>query len=185
MDPVPFVTNLIPSQTRAVHSIPVSESVPDRIGLGLAKVGPKLFMTSITDIAVLAIVGLVVQLRPVREFCTFASVLIFVDWWMLHTFYLTVLSIDCQRLELADVLSQNSKRSLQDNAAAAPSHSITATSSQPSTAELLEVKAKTSLQRLWFNIKRARRARIGSLLLVRHAPGRLFAYRSRALTCSS
>lgn len=70
--------------TRAVYAIPISRSVPDRIGYGMANVGPRLFLTSISDISILTLIRMVVKLRPVQEFCTFASVLIFVDWWMLQ-----------------------------------------------------------------------------------------------------
>lgn len=63
---------------------------------------------------------LLVDLQPVREFCVFAATVVITDWFMLHTFFLTVsppswqpenllikevLSIDAQRLELADILS--------------------------------------------------------------------------------
>lgn len=95
--------------TRAVYAIPISRSVPDRIGYGMSNVGPRLFLTSLSDIAILTLIRLLIKLRPVEEFCTFASVLIFVDWFMIQTFYLTVLSIDCQRLELADLLRSKAK----------------------------------------------------------------------------
>lgn len=80
--------------------------MPDRIGFGLAKAGPTLFITSVSDILALCFIAWTVKLGPVRDLCLYASVLIFVDWWMLHTFFLTVISIDCQRLELADLLRQ-------------------------------------------------------------------------------
>lgn len=94
---------------KAVYSVPVSYSVPDRVGLGLAKVGPSLLFTSISDIAILSVIGFFVKLGPVRDFCLFASILIVVHFWMLITFFLTVLSIDCQRLELDDLLRQVSE----------------------------------------------------------------------------
>ena len=64
--------------------------MPDRIGLALAKVGATLTLTSLADLTLLAIVGYFVNIRAVREFCLFAGIVIFVDWWMLHTFFLTV-----------------------------------------------------------------------------------------------
>ncbi len=157
------------AQTRAVHSIPVSASVPDRIGLGLAKVGPRLFMTSVTDILILATVGFAINLRPVREFCTFACVLIFVDWWMLHTFFLTVLSIDCQRLELADLLQQGTKsqvRKAAENGAVIPNDKDVDISTTPSRPPRKTATTKAKFGRLWGLIRRARSARIGSLSLV-------------------
>ena len=94
---------------KAVYGVPVSFSVPDRVGLGLAKVGPSMLFTSLSDIGILAVIGGVIKLRPVRDFCIFASILIVVHFWMLITFFLTVLSIDCQRLELDDLLRQISE----------------------------------------------------------------------------
>ncbi|WRT65676.1 uncharacterized protein IL334_002621 [Kwoniella shivajii] len=109
---LPFVIVVVGAEnmstlTKAIFSIPFTHSVPVRIGLGLSKVGTTIALTSLTDLLVLGIVWLCVNLRPVREFCLFAAVVIITDWFMLHTFFLTVLSIDAQRLELADVLASN------------------------------------------------------------------------------
>ncbi|WVN85733.1 uncharacterized protein L203_100884 [Cryptococcus depauperatus CBS 7841] len=109
---LPFVIVVVGAEnmstlTKAIFSIPFTHSVPVRIGLGLSKVGTTISLTSLTDLAVLAIVWLCVNLKPVREFCLFAAVVIITDWFMLQTFFLTVLSIDAQRLELADVLASN------------------------------------------------------------------------------
>ncbi|WVF65759.1 hypothetical protein IAT40_000492 [Kwoniella sp. CBS 6097] len=109
---LPFVIVVVGAEnmstlTKAIFSIPFNHSVPVRIGLGLSKVGTTIALTSLTDLAVLGVVWLCVNLQPVREFCLFAAVVIITDWFMLHTFFLTVLSIDAQRLELADVLASN------------------------------------------------------------------------------
>ncbi|WWC60282.1 uncharacterized protein I303_102851 [Kwoniella dejecticola CBS 10117] len=109
---LPFVIVVVGAEnmstlTKAIFSIPFTYSVPVRIGLGLSKVGTTIALTSSTDLLVLGAVWLCVNLQPVREFCLFAAVVIITDWFMLHTFFLTVLSIDAQRLELADVLASN------------------------------------------------------------------------------
>ncbi|WVQ93411.1 hypothetical protein IAU59_000481 [Kwoniella sp. CBS 9459] len=109
---LPFVIVVVGAEnmstlTKAIFSIPFNHSVPVRIGLGLSKVGTTIALTSLSDLAVLGVVWLCVNLQPVREFCLFAAVVIITDWFMLHTFFLTVLSIDAQRLELADVLASN------------------------------------------------------------------------------
>ncbi|KAK6907323.1 hypothetical protein I203_101315 [Kwoniella mangroviensis CBS 8507] len=109
---LPFVIVVVGAEnmstlTKAIFSIPFTHSVPVRIGLGLSKVGTTIALTSLTDLLVLGVVWLCVNLQPVREFCLFAAVVIITDWFMLHTFFLTVLSIDAQRLELADVLASN------------------------------------------------------------------------------
>lgn len=92
---LPFVVIIVGVEnmstlTKAVFSIPFSHSVPVRIGLGLRKVGTTIALTSLTDLALLGITWLVFQMQPVREFCVFAAVVIVTDWFMLHTFFLTV-----------------------------------------------------------------------------------------------
>lgn len=86
----PYYDHKLISQTRAVFSVPFTYSVPARIGLALSKVGISISITSLADLALLGVVWLFVNIRPVREFCVFAAVLIVTDWFMLHTFFLTV-----------------------------------------------------------------------------------------------
>lgn len=149
-------------QTKAVFSVPFSHSVPVRIGLGLSKVGTTIALTSLTDLVLLLGIWLCVNLRPVREFCLFAAVVIITDWFMLHTFFLTVrrlasasgradvqvLSIDAQRLELADVLTSNG--------------GITET---PRPKED-EVDHRGPVEKGWKKMIRARTSKSGSLLFV-------------------
>jgi hypothetical protein len=74
-----------------VFSVPFHYSVPERIGIGLSRSGLKILFTSLTNILALAIIWFFVDVGSVREFCLFA---------------ITVnISIDAQRLELADVLA--------------------------------------------------------------------------------
>lgn len=92
---LPFVVIIVGAEnmstlTKAVFSIPFNYSVPVRIGLGLSKVGATIALTSLTDLAMLGLTWLCVHLQPVREFCVFAAVVIVTDWFMLHTFFLTV-----------------------------------------------------------------------------------------------
>lgn len=92
---LPFVVIIVGVEnmstlTKAVFSIPFSHSVPVRIGLGLRKVGTTIALTSLTDLALLGITWLVFHMQPVREFCVFAAVVIVTDYFMLHTFFLTV-----------------------------------------------------------------------------------------------
>lgn len=77
-------------QTKAVFSVPFTYSVPARIGLALSKVGTSISITSLSDLVLLGVVWFVANIRPVREFCVFAAVLIVTDWFMLNTFFLTV-----------------------------------------------------------------------------------------------
>ncbi|EIW66542.1 hypothetical protein M231_02275 [Tremella mesenterica] len=91
--------------TKAVFSVPFTYTVSERMGLALSKVGVRIALTSLQDLILMGLTWLLVDVQPVREFCVFAAVVVITDWFMLHTFFLTVLSIDAQRLELADILS--------------------------------------------------------------------------------
>jgi WD40 repeat protein len=141
------------SQTKAVFSVPFTYSVPVRIGIGLGKVGSEIALTSLTDLALLGLVWLCVHLQAVREFCIFAAVVIVTDWFMLHTFFLTVLSIDAQRLELADVIASNG--------------SMTSAELQKQEEDKEKRRAARRAKRFsWHNVLRARTAKSGSLLLL-------------------
>ncbi|KAJ9124117.1 hypothetical protein QFC22_000912 [Naganishia vaughanmartiniae] len=52
---------------KAVYSTPITYSVPDRIGFGLAKAGPTLFITSVSDILALCFIAWTVKLGPRLE----------------------------------------------------------------------------------------------------------------------
>ncbi|ORX33700.1 sterol-sensing domain of SREBP cleavage-activation-domain-containing protein [Kockovaella imperatae] len=154
---LPFVVVVVGAEnmatlTKAVFSVPFSHSVPARIGMGLSKVGPGIAWASFTDLCILALVSLCVNVRPVTEFCRFASLVIITDWFMLHTFFLTVLSIDAQRLELADVLA---------NPDGTSPRARSASSGRP----------RRSLLRRW---TRARRNKSGSLIIILISIGAIY-----------
>lgn len=155
-------------QTKAVFAVPFTYSVPVRIGIGLSKVGTTIALTSLIDLTLLGLVWLCVHLPPVREFCVFAAVVIFTDWFMLNTFFLTVLSIDAQRLELADVLSSNgalasneAKRREEDEA---------------------RHRRTKSTRFSWRSVLRARTVKSGSLILLLVSLGVLYYYTERGRT---
>lgn len=108
---LPFVVVVIGSEsmfvlTNAIISTPIALTVPTRVATGLAKVGVAIAVTVMSDVALMSAIMIFVDVRAVREFCIFAIFSLFVDFFMQMTFFSTVLSIDLQRLELADLLSQ-------------------------------------------------------------------------------
>lgn len=152
--------------TRAVFSVPFTHSVPERIGIGLSKVGGTMFLTSCTDLLILAFVSLCVHLQPVREFCIFAAVVIIADWFMLNTFFLTVLSIDAQRLELADVLASKG--------------GLSATEAKRREDDAAKRRAGRRAARInWRKILRARVAKSGSLILLLTSVGVIYWFTER------
>ncbi|KAL7419633.1 hypothetical protein Q5752_005546 [Cryptotrichosporon argae] len=168
---LPFVIVVVGAEnmstlTRAVFSVPFSYSVPVRIGIGLSKVGSTIAITSLTDLFLMLAVWLLVDLKPVREFCLFSAVVIITDWFMLHTFFLTVLSIDAQRLEMADLIA----------ASGAPEADRKDDSRRTST----PVKRFS-----WRNVLRARTAKSGSLILLLTCVGLLYYHNERDKTFGS
>ncbi|UZJ55388.1 hypothetical protein CBS101457_004708 [Exobasidium rhododendri] len=108
---LPFVVVVIGSEnmfvlTNAIISTPISLSVSSRVATGLEKVGVPIAVTVMSDVLLMTVIMMLVDVRAVREFCIFAIFSLIVDFFMQMTLYTTVLSIDLQRLELADLLSQ-------------------------------------------------------------------------------
>lgn len=101
---VPFVIVVVGVENmltiaRAVVSTSISLPVPERVGQGMAKVGPVIGMTVLSDLTLLAIAGYLLP-GMIREFCIFASVVSVIDYFLQSTFFITILSVDIQRLEV-------------------------------------------------------------------------------------
>ena len=112
---LPFVVVVIGSEnmfvlTNAIISTPISLSVSSRVATGLEKVGVPIAVTVLSDVVLMTTIMMLVDVRAVREFCIFAIFSLIVDFFMQMTLYSTVLSIDLQRLELADLLSQGGSK---------------------------------------------------------------------------
>ena len=120
---LPFVIVVVGSEnmyslTKAIVDTPLSLTVSSRIAHGLGKVGVPITLTTLADILLLLVIALFIGVRAVREFCVFAIFSLIMDWFLQMTFFVTVLSIDMQRLELADLLTQGTRlsRRQDDNA---------------------------------------------------------------------
>ncbi|GAA6048894.1 hypothetical protein JCM3770_007108 [Rhodotorula araucariae] len=89
---------------RAIASTDVNLPVPQRMAVGLRSVGVE--MTILLAVEELMALGLLwwVKIDVMREWIRFGAVVLVVDYFLELTFFSTVLSIDIQRLELADLL---------------------------------------------------------------------------------
>jgi hypothetical protein len=181
---LPFVVVVIGSEsmfvlTNAIISTPISLSVTTRVATGLAKVGVAIAVTVMSDVILMSAIMMLVDVRAVREFCIFAIFALFVDFFMQMTFFATVLSIDLQRLELADLLSQGGSKegngmplnNIPDNESVASDLSANGDANddtsrrkpaQKSTAAVGGSLIKLSCRAVW----RARTARTASLSLL-------------------
>ncbi|KAK0555111.1 hypothetical protein OC845_000485 [Tilletia horrida] len=91
----------------AIVDSPVDLPVATRVGLGLSQAGIPILITVLSDVLLLSVMAFFITVRAVHEFCIFAICSLIIDFFMQMTLFVTVISIDLQRLELADVLGQS------------------------------------------------------------------------------
>ncbi|KAF9009468.1 sterol-sensing domain of SREBP cleavage-activation-domain-containing protein [Cyathus striatus] len=87
----------------AVGKTSVTLAVKQRIAQGLSRGGTSNTLKVVSYNCILGILA-VFTVGAVRQFCTFAIVVLVAHWFLAHTFFLAVLSIDIARLELEELL---------------------------------------------------------------------------------
>ncbi|KAG6845686.1 hypothetical protein H0H87_004947 [Tephrocybe sp. NHM501043] len=87
----------------AVGKTPVTLSVKQRIAEGLSRAGTSNTLKVVSYNAILGVIA-VFSVGAIRQFCSFAIVVLVAHWFLAHTFFLAVLSIDLQRLTLDELL---------------------------------------------------------------------------------
>ncbi|KAI5987565.1 hypothetical protein EDD15DRAFT_2389540 [Pisolithus albus] len=90
----------------AVTKTSVTLSVKERVAEGLSRAGTSNTLKVVSYNAILGAIAYM-SAGAIRQFCTFAVVVLVAHWFLAHTFFLAVLSIDIQRLELDELLRQN------------------------------------------------------------------------------
>ncbi|THV07993.1 hypothetical protein K435DRAFT_741534 [Dendrothele bispora CBS 962.96] len=91
----------------AVGKTSVTLTVKQRIAEGLSRAGTSNTLKVVSYNAILGIIA-VFAAGAIRQFCVFAIVVLVAHWFLAHTFFMAVLSIDIQRLELEELLRQDS-----------------------------------------------------------------------------
>ncbi|KAI0093746.1 sterol-sensing domain of SREBP cleavage-activation-domain-containing protein [Irpex rosettiformis] len=91
----------------AVIKTSIALPVKERIAEGLGRAGTSNTLKLCTYNAVLGVIAFF-STGAIRQFCAFAIVVLVAHWFLVHTFFVTVLSIDIQRLELDELLRQGS-----------------------------------------------------------------------------
>ncbi|PFH52473.1 hypothetical protein AMATHDRAFT_2196 [Amanita thiersii Skay4041] len=91
----------------AVGKTSVTLSVKQRIAEGLSHAGTSNTLKVLSYMTILGLIGFF-SLGAVRQFCVFAIVVLVAHWFLAHTFFMAVLSIDIQRLELEELLRHDS-----------------------------------------------------------------------------
>lgn len=98
---IPILTSPLPTplQIQEVVSTPVTLPVKERIALGLSKGGTS---NTFKVFAYNAIFGSMAYFATgaIKQFCIFTVVVLVAHWFLIHTFFVAVLAIDIQRLEV-------------------------------------------------------------------------------------
>jgi len=87
----------------AVGKTSVTLSVKQRIAEGLSRAGTSNTLKVVAYNAILGVIA-VFAVGAVRQFCIFAIVVLVAHWFLAHTFFMAVLSIDIARLEVLPIL---------------------------------------------------------------------------------
>jgi hypothetical protein len=95
---------MICCQVDAVGKTSVTLSVKQRIAEGLSRAGTSNTLKVVSYNAILGVIA-VFSVGAVRQFCIFAIVVLVAHWFLAHTFFMAVLSIDVQRLEVRAVVA--------------------------------------------------------------------------------
>ncbi|KII89286.1 hypothetical protein PLICRDRAFT_109217 [Plicaturopsis crispa FD-325 SS-3] len=90
----------------AVSTTAVTLPVKLRIAEGLSRAGTSNTLKVLSSNIFLGVIGFF-SVGVIRQFCFFAIVVLVAHWFLAHTFFMAVLSIDLQRLELDELLTQN------------------------------------------------------------------------------
>lgn len=84
----------------AVGKTSVTLSVKQRIAEGLSRAGTSNTLKVVSYNSILGVIS-VLSAGAIRQFCAFAIVVLVAHWFLAHTFFVAVLSIDLQRLEVS------------------------------------------------------------------------------------
>ena len=95
--------------TQSVSSTSINMPVKERIAEGLSQSGVSIFLNLLAELVGLWMLYVGIPTRVIREMVVFGAVALVVDWIMEMTYFITVLSVDMQRLELADFIHQGSR----------------------------------------------------------------------------
>ena len=80
----------------------ISLPVKERIAQGLSRAGTSNTLKVVSYNTVLGVIA-ALSTGAIRQFCAFSIVVLVAHWFLVHTFFVTVVSIDIQRLEVSQV----------------------------------------------------------------------------------
>ncbi|KAG0705302.1 sterol-sensing domain of SREBP cleavage-activation-domain-containing protein [Suillus ampliporus] len=131
--------NLVDAVTRTSITLPVKQ----RIAEGLSRAGTSNTLKVVSYNIILGVIAFF-SAGAIRQFCTFAVVVLVAHWFLAHTFFVAVLSVDIQRLELNQLLRQDP---------------TLAPAASTSTRDALLEKNASNWQRVTLNVKESLKGR--------------------------
>ncbi|KZV70765.1 hypothetical protein PENSPDRAFT_578901 [Peniophora sp. CONT] len=149
------MTNLVNTVVKTSIALPVKE----RIGEGLSKAGTSNSLKVLTYNIILGVIAFFSR-GVIRHFCAFAVVVLVAHWFLVHTFFVAVLSIDLQRMELEELLQHNTNETIS--------------TPMPSPPVLKKTKSQHSAYSIIRSVLRGRAATNVSLLLLLAITGTLY-----------
>ncbi|GAA6012498.1 hypothetical protein JCM11491_004352 [Sporobolomyces phaffii] len=123
---------------RAISQTDLNLTVPERMAVGLKQVGVEMTVLLMVEELIAAWLLWFVEITVMRQWIRFGAVVLAVDYFLELTFFSTVLSIDIQRLELADLLAHNTSSSDAGSVKTAATAKSTALKKSSSTQESFE-----------------------------------------------
>jgi hypothetical protein len=85
----------------SVVNTSIALPVKTRIAEGLSRAGASNTLKVVFYNTILGVIAVFSQ-GAIRQFCALAVVVLVAHWFLVHTFFIAVLSIDIQRLEVSD-----------------------------------------------------------------------------------
>ncbi|KAL1924337.1 uncharacterized protein VTP21DRAFT_7372 [Calcarisporiella thermophila] len=149
--------------TNAIVATSVDLPVKERVGLGVKNVGVPISTTLIFELIVLML-GAMIGLPSVREFCFLASAALVTDFALQMTFFLTVLSVDIRRLELSDLHDRRVAKNIQE--ASTKRAEDEQTERNGGSAEMEKRRASAAEQERLIGFRNVWMARMVSLLVI-------------------
>ncbi|GAA5931562.1 uncharacterized protein JCM15063_001502 [Sporobolomyces koalae] len=131
---------------RAISQTDLNLPVPERMALGLRQVGVEMTVLLLVEELIAAWLLWFVEITVMRQWIRFGAVVLAVDYFLELTFFSTVLSIDIQRLELADLLAHNTALSNDSGPTSASVSNSTAVSKSASRQKSVKGFVKGSWQ---------------------------------------
>jgi hypothetical protein len=88
----------------AIFGTDIGLPVAERVAVGLASVGLSTTVTLACELLIVDMFLRIIDVQVIRQLITFTAVALVVDYCLEMSFFVTILSIDIQRLEVSTII---------------------------------------------------------------------------------